>query len=110
MTGPEAYHRKGVEPVLKRNGCSVNNQTAVAEGLQFVHERHLCEQTQQPERIGIVQASPNAPSRRCLLNLILAWCTDLASAVSTTVTQARHTLRHRCDVCYGSWQEQLRAA
>ena len=57
MTGPEAYHFKGVEPVLKRNGCSVKNETAVAEDLQFVHERHLCEQTQQPERIGIVQAS-----------------------------------------------------
>jgi hypothetical protein len=35
----------------------VDNDTATAKGLQYVHEGRPCEQTRQPEPIGIVQAS-----------------------------------------------------
>ena len=35
----------------------MDRDTAGSEGLQFVHEGNLCQQTQKPEPIGIVQAS-----------------------------------------------------
>ena len=56
MTGPHNFHPNGVAVVLKRNNCTTLNETAVQEGLQLIDEGHLCEKTQAPEPIGIVQA------------------------------------------------------
>jgi hypothetical protein len=55
LTGPYNFHPHGVAPVLARNGCTVDNETAVAEGLQLVRQGSPCAQTRRPEPIGIVQ-------------------------------------------------------
>ena len=55
MTGPYNFHPHGVVPVLERNGCTVDNETAAAEGLQLVRQGSPCAQTDRPEPIGIVQ-------------------------------------------------------
>ena len=55
MTGPVNFHGRGVAPVLARNGCTLDNRTAAAEGLQLVRQGFPCAQTQSPEPIGVVQ-------------------------------------------------------
>ena len=56
MTGPITFNRFGVHPVLKRNGCAIINETAVAEGLHFARQGEPCPETEHPEPIGLVQA------------------------------------------------------
>jgi hypothetical protein len=54
-TGVQIFHPLGVAPVLARNGCSVDNRTAAAEGLQLVRQGQPCPWTRFPEPIGVVQ-------------------------------------------------------
>ena len=69
MTGPDNFHPHGVAPVLARNGCTVDNQTAATEGLQLVRQGHPCAQTRRPELIGIVQVWLS----RVWVHVICAW-------------------------------------
>jgi hypothetical protein len=61
---PEPYP----QPVMSCS-CTVDNETAVEKGLQFVHEGHPCEQMSYPEPIGLVQASLHLQST-CISGLI----------------------------------------
>ena len=61
LTGPITFNKFGVHPVFKRNGCSIVNKTAVADGLHLARENDLCPETQNPEPTGIVQVRPSGP-------------------------------------------------
>ena len=58
--------------MLARNGCTVDNRTAVAEGLQLVRQGQPCPRTRYPEAIGIVQVRCNSTDASRLQVLVLS--------------------------------------
>lgn len=56
LTGPEMFHHQAVKPILRRNGCTTNKTEAQEQpALQLVREGVPCNNTDFPERIGVIQ-------------------------------------------------------